>query len=114
MKNLIRLEEMALLGMTYYLFLELPYVWWLYFALLFLPDLSMAGYLFNNKAGAIFYNIVHHRGLAIILYLLGIATGMNMIALTGLILLGHSTLDRIMNYGLKYFKGFKHTSLGEI
>lgn len=114
MKNLIKLEEMAFLCLTYYLFFQLPYPWWLYFALLFLPDLSMAGYVFNNKAGAIFYNIFHHRGLAIIIYVLGLLFNLNALALTGIILLAHSTMDRTLNYGLKHFKGFKHTSLGDL
>jgi len=114
MKNLIKLEEVSFLCLTYYLFFQLPYAWWLYFALLFLPDISMAGYLFNNKTGAVIYNLFHHRGLAVVISLTGLFTGINIIALTGIILLAHATLDRVLGYGLKYFRGFKYTSLGDI
>lgn len=29
-------------------------------------------------------------------------------------MLGHSAMDRLFGYGLKYNKGFKYTHLGEI
>jgi len=32
----------------------------------------------------------------------------------GLILFGHSCMDRAMGYGLKYFSGFQDTHLGKI
>jgi hypothetical protein len=34
--------------------------------------------------------------------------------LTGVILFGHSSMDRMMRYGLKYFTGFRFTHLGKI
>ncbi|WP_222867763.1 DUF4260 family protein [Sphingobacterium phlebotomi] len=36
------------------------------------------------------------------------------IVLAGIILFGHSAMDRIFGYGLKYGDDFKHTNLGWI
>jgi len=114
MKNLIRFEEAAIFLLSLFLFFQLGYPWWLFLALLFVPDISMIGYLGGNKAGAIVYNIVHHRAAGIGLYLIGVAWGSNEMALAGIILLAHSTLDRVLGYGLKHFQGFKYTSSGTI
>ena len=114
MKNLIKLEEVAFFILVVVLFTQLGYSWWVFLALLFVPDLSMLGYLFNKKTGAIIYNIVHFRGLAIFIYLTGTIFVFPYITLAGLIMLAHSTFDRIFDYGLKYFRGFKYTHLGEL
>jgi hypothetical protein len=38
----------------------------------------------------------------------------NIPELIGVILFSHSSLDRMLGYGLKFEKGFKFTHLGEI
>ena len=114
MKNLIRWEEAGLFLLTIFLFLQLAQPWWLFFALLFVPDLSMLGYLGGNRFGAIVYNLVHHRGVGAVLYLAGMAAPLPGPALVGVILLAHSTFDRLFGYGLKQFQGFAYTSLGKI
>lgn len=82
--------------------------------LLLLPDLSMVGYVFGNKPGAVLYNFFHHQGLAIIVYLLGNYCDNEFVQLTGIILFAHSAMDRFFGYGLKYFSGFQDTHLGKI
>jgi len=114
MNTLIKLEEAALFALGIFLFSLLDYAWWLFPALLLAPDLSMIGYAFGNKTGAWFYNAAHHRGLAIVVYLLGVYLENNAFLLTGTILFAHSSMDRMFGYGLKYEKGFKFTHLGEI
>lgn len=114
MNNLIKLEETALFGLGIYLFSLLNYAWWWFPALLLIPDLSMIGYGFGNKVGAWAYNIAHHRGSAIVTYLLGIYFESESLTLTGIMLFSHSSMDRMFGYGLKYEKGFKFTHLGEI
>lgn len=79
-----------------------------------LPDISIAGYVFGNKYGAIIYNLFHNKVTGLILYLLGVMLGLNFLMLAGLIVVAHSALDHFFGYGFKSFKGFKHTSLGEI
>lgn len=98
----------------YYLFTLLPFSWWWFFVFLLAPDIGMLGYIFGNKAGAISYNILHHKGLAIVIYLLGAYFSIPLCEGIGIILFSHSSLDRALGYGLKYEKGFKYTHLGEL
>ena len=114
MKTMIKLEEAAIFLLATYLFSQLNLTWWIFPALLFLPDLSMLGYLLDNKIGAVIYNVVHHRGISVVIYIVGLLLNINVIALIGVILLAHSSLDRVFDYGLKYFKGFKYTNLAEL
>jgi len=112
MKNLIRLEEAAMLGLSIYLFSVMPYPWWMYAALFLAPDISILGYLVNNKVGAFTYNLFHHKGVAIVVYLAGLYGANGPLQLAGLILFGHSSMDRLFGYGLKYASSFKDTHLG--
>lgn len=114
MNTLIKLEEAALFILGIYLFTLLPLAWWYFPLLLLLPDFSMLGYVFNAKIGAICYNIFHHRGVAVIVYLLGSYLGNDVVQLCGIILFSHSAMDRMFGYGLKYESGFKYTHLGII
>ena len=114
MKELICFEEIALFGLGVFLFSLLGYSWWWFFGLLLAPDLSMFGYLINEKIGAWTYNLFHHRALSIIVLLVGWFMDSDMALVAGLILFSHASLDRIFGYGLKYERGFKYTHLGKI
>jgi len=114
MKNSLKIEELFMFGLGIYLFSLLPYEWWWFLVLILAPDIGMVGYFFGNKVGALMYNLFHHKGVAIAIYLLGVYFSMDIIQLIGVILFAHSAMDRIMGYGLKYDKGFKYTHLGEI
>jgi hypothetical protein len=114
MKNALKLEELGMFLLSIYLFSQLHFSWWIFPLLILTPDISALGYLINNKAGAVLYNIFHHKGIAILVYLSGIYLHNEGLQLTGLILFGHSSMDRIFGYGLKYFEGFKFTHLGNI
>lgn len=113
MKSIIKLEELGLFLFGIYLFNQLDYAWWWFLVLILTPDFSMIGYVFGNKSGAFLYNLFHHRGLAILIYWLGIHFSNDAVQLTGIILFAHSSMDRMMGYGLKYETGFKFTHLGE-
>jgi hypothetical protein len=113
-KNLLKLEEFFLFGLSLFLFSGLDYSW-SWYALLFLaPDLSMLGYLANPLFGSWIYNLIHHKGLAIVLYGLGYLFANPALQFAGTLLLGHSSLDRVFGYGLKYPDAFKSTHLGVI
>ncbi len=114
MKNLLKLEEFFLFGLSLFLFSKLNYPWWLYAVLFFAPDLSMVGYLGGAKIGAIVYNFIHHKGLSIGIYILGAILANPVLQFVGLILLGHSSLDRVFGYGLKLSDSFNSTHLGTI
>ena len=114
MKTIIKLEELGLLILGIYFFYQLEYTWWWFLLLILVPDLSMIGYVFGNNAGAFCYNFAHHRGIAVLVYLVGIYFNQSEIQLAGVILFSHSAFDRMLGYGLKYETGFKYTHLGEI
>jgi len=114
MKAILKLEELMLFNFSVILFERLPFEWWWFLLLLLVPDISMLGYMFSKKIGAYSYNIFHHRGLAIFIYLFGGFLGMPVLQLIGIMLFAHIAMDRTFGYGLKYTKGFKYTHLGEI
>ncbi len=114
MKLLIQLEELSLFGGAIYLFTLTPFAWWIFPLLLFVPDLSMLGYMTDTKLGSIIYNFFHHRGVIVILYFLALFIKFDVLILVSIILFAHSTLDRVFGYGLKYSDDFKHTHLNEL
>jgi len=114
MKTLLKIEELGQFILSIILFNQLAYSWWVYPALILVPDVSMMGYLWNPKAGAWLYNFFHHKFTAIIFYALGLWLGSESIQLIGIILFGHAAMDRIFGYGLKFTDDFTHTHLGHI
>ena len=68
MKTLLRLEEFLMLAFALFLFSKLESSWGLFALLFFAPDLSMLGYLANPRLGAWTYNLIHHKGTGITLY----------------------------------------------
>ncbi len=114
MQKLIKAEEILMFLLSVGAFAQLDYPWWLFFVLILVPDIGMLGYLLNSRIGAITYNIFHHKGIAIIVYVLGVFAHQPLLALAGLILFGHASMDRIFGYGLKYTDSFKNTHLGTI
>ncbi len=114
MKTVLKLEEFMMFVLGIYLFNLTPYAWWWFLVLILSPDMGMLGYIFDNKIGAFSYNLFHHKGVALLIYLVGIYFSIPLCQLMGIILFSHSALDRALGYGLKYDKGFKFTHLGEI
>lgn len=120
MKLVLKLEELVMwIGGIFLLYISQGSWWW--YLLMFLgPDISMLGYLAGNKIGALSYNLFHHKGVAIIIFLIELLLDQNDIYnniwLTnfGIILFGHSSMDRFFGYGLKYENGFKFTHLGSL
>jgi hypothetical protein len=101
MKTLIKLEELALVLLSFYLFLALDYAWWWFPVLFFVSDASLIGYLINQKVGAITYNFIHHRALSVAIYLLGSMTQTPALQLAGLVMFGHSSFDRALGFELQ-------------
>ena len=114
MKNLIKLEELLMLALALFLFSGLDYAWGWYALLFLTPDLSMIGYLANPRVGSWTYNLIHHKGLAVALYVLGSLLSIPWLMFAGTILFGHSSFDRVFGYGLKYPDAFQNTHLGRI
>ena len=103
-----------MLGLCIYALILFHADWWWYLLLALGPDISFIGYAGGNKTGAFFYNLFHHKGIAIIVLVIGYLLKNESLQLTGIILFGHSSMDRMMGYGLKLSEGFKYTHLGLI
>ena len=87
---------------------------WLYFGLLFVPDISALGYLAGNKAGSHAYNIGHSLVVPLVILGIGVAGDRPMVTATALIWVAHIGLDRALGFGLKFSDSFSHTHLGHI
>ncbi len=72
MKNIIKLEEAAMFGLSIFLLSSLNAEWWWYLILFLGPDVSMLGYLAGNKVGAACYNLFHHKGVAVAVFIAGL------------------------------------------
>ncbi len=116
MKNVLRLEEAAMtaLGIYFLTIHNLNISIWLWLLIFFSPDISMLGYLVNAKVGAISYNVFHHKALAIVMMGIGYFMQIEVVLVIGILLFAHSSFDRVMGYGLKYYSSFNDTHLGKI
>ena len=114
MKNILKVEELAMFLVSVYALYLLNVDWWVYLLLVLGPDISMLGYLAGNTVGATTYNLFHHKAIAIILFVAGYIMPNIGLEIAGIILFGHSSMDRTMGYGLKLNEGFKYTHLGMI
>jgi hypothetical protein len=113
MKTVLKLEELAMFIGCVLILASMGVEWWVYIVLFAGPDLSMLGYSIGKKAGAWSYNLFHHKGIALAVAAAGFMMD-NWLWIAGIILFGHSSMDRFFGYGLKYENGFKFTHLGEI
>jgi len=115
MKNVLKLEELGML-----LFFMNAYFriydgsWVLFLSLFFVPDLAFIFYFLNKKMGAIAYNIMHHKGIMAVLFIIGFEIHNILLLQIALVFLAHSSFDRVAGYGLKYLDNFDHTHLGWI
>ena len=114
MKTILKLEYLALLIVSILVYFDLQYSWIFFIVLLFLPDLSMVGYLVNSKIGATIYNLGHTYISPTILLLMFFLFDKKLFLGVALIWFSHISLDRLLGYGLKHSSSFKDTHLGPI
>lgn len=113
-KILLQLEGAAILLLSLYFYSYNQFSWLLFFVLLFVPDISMIGYLFNNKVGTVLYNLFHTYSLPIGAVILGVLLSSEVVLEIGLIWSAHIGMDRMIGYGLKYSTHFKDTHLNRV
>jgi hypothetical protein len=111
-RSFLRLEGALVLCAAALGYALLGASWWLFFALLLVPDVFMAGYLFGPRVGALLYNAGHTYALPIVLGAGGAGLGSPLLGAIALIWTAHIGLDRALGYGLKHASGFRDTHLG--
>jgi len=114
MKNILKLEEAAMFTLCIYALNVFHVSWWVYLLILIAPDISFIGYAAGNKVGAVCYNLFHHKGIATAIFMAGFILKDEWLQIIGIVLFGHSSMDRMFGYGLKLNEGFKYTHLGVI
>lgn len=113
-KILLHLEGLAVLVLSLYFYWDSQFSWVLFLVLLFAPDISMLGYVINNRIGARIYNIFHTYTIAIIIIFVGLLFENETALAIGLIWSSHIGMDRMIGYGLKYPTDFKDTHLNRV
>jgi hypothetical protein len=125
MKTLLKLEELTQFLACLLLLVMNGVPWWAYLLLVLGPDIGMLGYLVNTRVGAVTYNLLHHKGIALLVAAIALGSDFMTLALatpdvshvlllTAIILFGHASMDRMFGYGLKFGDHFQHTHLGWI
>lgn len=109
-----RLEGAAIFVAALLIFIKFDYslIWFLLFLLV--PDISMIGYLWGNRAGAWIYNIGHSLVVPLTLGTFALLAEHLLSGGITLVWLAHIGMDRAFGYGLKSTQGFRHTHLGTI
>lgn len=114
MTLLLRLEHAAIALLLLVAYQISGGSWWLFAALILVPDVSMAGYLGGPRMGAWCYNAVHSWLAPAALWLIALAVGSPLATQIAVILAAHIAIDRVFGYGLKRESGFHDTHLGRI
>ncbi|MFE8703097.1 DUF4260 domain-containing protein [Cytobacillus sp. FJAT-54145] len=113
-KLFLHIEGLTVLILSITVYAYQDYSWLLFFILLFVPDLSMMGYAFNKKIGALVYNAFHTYSLPILILVLGVVMENQTLLSIGIIWTSHIGMDRVLGYGLKYPTDFKDTHLNRV
>ena len=116
LKHIVSLEYifMAVAVGAFY-FAVTDFAWYWLFIVFFVYDLSMLGYLINNKVGAWLYNIGHSLGGPTLLAIVYIATDNQAALFIATTWLFHIFVDRALGYGMRHRnKSFSETHLGPV
>lgn len=117
---ILRLEGLALALLCLWLYTAVFHQsWWLFAALILVPDLSMLGYFAGPKIGAALYNAAHSWVTVVLIFFLSWypldGTQWGQWGLSVVFILGtHIGIDRLLGFGLKHRSGFKDTHLGRL
>jgi hypothetical protein len=110
---ILRLEGLAVLVFSIVGYKSMHGSWLMFALLLFVPDVSLAGYALNARVGAAAYNAFHTYVAPAVLAAVGAATGSNLLPIC-LIWMGHIGMDRALGLGLKFATAFESTHLGSV
>ena len=121
-KLILRAEGLALFLAALFSYHLMGGSWWMFAALILVPDLSFIGYVFGAKIGSIAYNALHSTIGPLLLACLGWLVDQentmhilrDLCSFTALIWLAHIGFDRAVGSGLKYASAFKDTHLGRL
>jgi hypothetical protein len=108
---LLRSEGGAVLALAAMLYGRSGPSWWLFVALLAVPDLGLLGDLVGTRAGAVAYDLTHTYAPPAALALGGVVGGSGLAVSVALIWFAHIGMDRALGLGLRYPDRSGHTHL---
>ena len=108
---LLRSEGVALLATAAVLYGRHGRSWWLFQALLPVPDLGLLGQLWSKRVGAVTYDVTHTYVPPAALGLVGILIGSGLAVALALVWFAHIGMDRALGLGLQYSDGSGCTHL---
>ena len=111
---LLRLEGAAVFIAAILGYRALDASWWLFAALLLVPDVSLVAYVAGARVGALGYNALHTYLAPALLAAIGYLVGISGIWPVCLIWAAHIGMDRMFGIGLKFDTAFRDTHLGAI
>jgi len=112
--RMLRLEGLILLASALAVYALLGGNWLLFVVLLLAPDLSLIGYLVNQRTGALAYDVVHIYLLPGVLLALGFAFAVPLVMQIAVIWFAHIGMDRTVGFGLRYPTESKITHLQRV
>lgn len=113
-KLLLHVEGSVILILSIYFYSQTNASWWMFLLLLFVPDVSMIGYLRGNRIGAYCYNLFHTYSIPLAIILVSLVVDIPSVLAVGLIWIAHIGMDRMIGYGLKSTEDFKVTHLQKV
>ena len=108
----VRADAAGLLVITLWAVTITNSTWIRFWALFLVPDLSMIGYVFGPRVGAVTYNAGHLYAWPAGLLAAGVAYHAPLATTAALSWIAHIAFDNVAGYGLKLPIGFKHTVYG--
>jgi hypothetical protein len=111
---LLRLEGLAVAAAAVAVYVHEGYSFWLFVALILVPDLSFGAYVAGPRVGAMIYNGAHTTVGPVALGAVCLVLGGGLEIEIALIWLAHIGVDRLLGYGLKYPTAFKDTHLQRV
>ncbi|MEA2348109.1 MAG: hypothetical protein QOG62_1896 [Thermoleophilaceae bacterium] len=107
----LRLEGLALFAAALGLYFHQEFGVLALIIFILAPDLSLLGYLANDRAGALFYNLFHTTIGPLAVAAVGVVRNDPLFIQIALIWLAHIGADRMLGLGLKYDTGIRDTHL---
>lgn len=108
---LLRSEGVALLATAAVLYGRYGRSWWLFLALLPVPDLGLLGQLWSKRVGAVAYDLTHTYVPPAVLGLVGVVAESGLAVALALVWFAHIGMDRALGLGLQYPDGSGCTHL---
>ena len=108
---LLRSEGVALLATAAVLYGRYGRSWWLFLALLPVPDLGLLGQLWSKRVGAVTYDLTHTYVPPAVLGLVGVVAESGLAVALALVWFAHIGMDRALGLGLQYPDGSGCTHL---